>query len=79
MTGQLQILAVLPPEKEPAVAVQHEAGWATQPAWTLRRRQKSLVPAGNRKTFFGSPVRGQVTTLIILPRIRILFVQVLSV
>jgi len=47
VSGQLHVLAALPPEKDPAIAVQQEAGWDTQPAWTLWRRQKSFVPAEN--------------------------------
>jgi hypothetical protein len=45
--GQLHAPAVLPPEIEPSVPTV-DATWALEPVWTRQRREKSLVPAGNR-------------------------------
>jgi hypothetical protein len=46
--GKLHSLAALFLGKEPPVPIGYEAGWVPEPLWTLARREKSLVPAGNR-------------------------------
>jgi hypothetical protein len=35
VSGQLHFPAAFPPEKEPLSFVRIEAGWATEPVWTL--------------------------------------------
>lgn len=42
VSSQLHILATLPSRTKPLVAIQQEAGWATQPVWTYQR--KSVAP-----------------------------------
>jgi len=44
--GQLHASAGLPPEKEPPVPVEQEAGSAPQPVWTFRIRKTSLPRPG---------------------------------
>jgi hypothetical protein len=34
VSGQLHEPAALPPEKEPLVPIEYEAGWAPEPFWT---------------------------------------------
>jgi hypothetical protein len=48
VSGQLHTQARLPPGKEPPVPIECEAGWATEPVWTLWRRGKYLAPVDNR-------------------------------
>jgi hypothetical protein len=38
---KLHASAALPPGKEPPVRVGYEAGWASEPVWTLWRRENS--------------------------------------
>jgi hypothetical protein len=38
----------LPPGKEPPVPIGEEAGWAPEPIWTQRIKEKFLAPAGDR-------------------------------
>jgi hypothetical protein len=50
-------LAINPPagkKSDPAPTGQI-AGWATEPVWTARNKQKSLAPVGNRKEIPSSP------------------------
>jgi hypothetical protein len=42
---QFHAPAALPPRKSP---IKWEAGWITEPFWTLRIREKSLAPTWNR-------------------------------
>jgi hypothetical protein len=48
VSGQLQTLAALPPEKEPLVPIGYEAGWAPGRVWTPWSIRKFLVPARNQ-------------------------------
>jgi hypothetical protein len=38
----------LPPEKGPPVPIVQEAGWAPEPVWKQRLKEKSFAPAGDR-------------------------------
>jgi len=51
MTGQLHLPAALRTEKEFVIPTQQAAGWAPEPLWTYRRREKSLPPAKERTAF----------------------------
>jgi hypothetical protein len=44
VSSQLHAPAALPPGRKSLV----QTGWAREPVWMLRRREKSLVLAGNR-------------------------------
>jgi hypothetical protein len=46
--GQLRDSGALPAGVQPPTPIGPEAGWTTEPVWTLRKREKSLVPAGIR-------------------------------
>lgn len=46
-SGQLHVLAALPPGKESLVPIQQEAGWAPEPVWILWSTEKFLAPARN--------------------------------
>jgi hypothetical protein len=46
-SGQLHAPTVLPPGKQPPVPIGQEAGWSSEPVWTLWRRE-NLPSAGNR-------------------------------
>jgi hypothetical protein len=48
MSGQLHAPAALTPAEGALVRTAEEVGCASQPVWTLWRREKSLNPAGNR-------------------------------
>jgi hypothetical protein len=48
VSGQPYAPAALPPGKEPPVPTGKEGGGAPEPVCTLRTREKSLDPAGNR-------------------------------
>jgi hypothetical protein len=48
VSGQLQAPTALPPRKETTVPTEYEAGWASEPVWTLWRRENYLALAGNR-------------------------------
>jgi hypothetical protein len=45
--GQLHVSTVLALVKETLLRIGWEAEWATELAWTLWRKEKSLVPAEN--------------------------------
>jgi hypothetical protein len=64
VSGKLRALFALLPGKQPSVPVQKEAGWALDPGWTLRRKEKSLGPAGIR-TLVVQPVARRYTDLAI--------------
>jgi hypothetical protein len=38
----------LPPGKGPQLPIGQEAGWAPEPDWTQRIKEKSFAPAGDR-------------------------------
>jgi hypothetical protein len=46
--------ALLPPGKEPPVPIVQEAGWAPEPVWTQRLKEKSFAPAGDRTSIVRS-------------------------
>jgi hypothetical protein len=49
VSGEIQAPAALPLGKVPAVPIGQEAGWASEPVWTLWRIKKPFSsPAGNR-------------------------------
>jgi hypothetical protein len=62
---QLHAPDALPLRKVPPVSFEQEAGWASEKVWTLWRREKSLVPAGNRSAMsrMCSPWTGHCTEL----------------
>jgi hypothetical protein len=60
MSCQLHASASLPLGKELSAPIRLEAGLASEPVWTLRRREKSLTPAGNR-TPISQPVARRYT------------------
>jgi hypothetical protein len=41
----------------PPVPIVQEAGWASEPVWTERIKEKSLAPAGDRTPVVQSVVR----------------------
>jgi hypothetical protein len=41
-------VALLPPGKGPPVPIVQEAGWAPEPVWTQRLKEKSFAPSGDR-------------------------------
>jgi hypothetical protein len=45
-SGQLHASANLPSGKEPPVPIRYEIDWAPEPFWTLRTKEKPLIPAG---------------------------------
>jgi hypothetical protein len=52
--------ALLPPGKGPPVPIVQKAGWAPEPVWTQRLKEKSFAPAGKtlgRTTFDQWPAR----------------------
>jgi hypothetical protein len=59
VVGQIHAPAALSPEKEPPVPIGYEAGWASEPVWTLWRRETSCT-AGNR-TWAVQPVARRYT------------------
>ena len=65
VSGQLHATDALPLRKEPPVSFEQEAGWASEKVWTLWRREKSFVPAGNRSAMsrMSSPWTGRCTEL----------------
>jgi hypothetical protein len=40
--------ALYPRGKDPPVPIGQEAGWAPEPVWTQRIKEKSFAPAGDR-------------------------------
>ena len=55
VSGYLHILAAFHLAQEPRVPTEQEVGWAPEPAWMPRRRDKSLVPALNQATIVSCP------------------------
>jgi hypothetical protein len=47
----------LPPGKGPPVPIGQEAGWASEPVWTQRLKEKSSAPIGDRITIVQPAVR----------------------
>jgi len=48
VSGQLYVPAVLLPEKEPWFTIEQVSGWALEPVWVSRRREKSIAATGIR-------------------------------
>jgi hypothetical protein len=46
LSAQIQTLSTLAAGKEPLVSVKHEVGWASDPVWTVWRRENSFATAG---------------------------------
>jgi hypothetical protein len=44
VSGQPHVLSVLFLGEQPPVPIVHDPGWAPEPVWTLRRRERSGVP-----------------------------------
>jgi hypothetical protein len=67
-SGQIHAPAALLPRKELLVVIGEEAGWASQPVWTLWRSEKRVAPAGNRsmKHRYSSPYVSRNTEKAIL-------------
>jgi hypothetical protein len=42
VSGQIHASAALPPGVEAPVFIEREAGWASEPVWTSRRREKTF-------------------------------------
>jgi hypothetical protein len=51
VSGKLHALVALHPGKEPPVLIGEKAGWASEPVWSLWRRDQSST-AGNRTPAF---------------------------
>jgi len=49
-SGQLHATAALPLEREHAGSTEQESGWASNPVWTIWRRENPLALTGNRTT-----------------------------
>jgi hypothetical protein len=47
LSSTIAVRCCLNPKEEATVPTEQEAGWAPEPVWNLKRREKSLVPAGN--------------------------------
>jgi len=48
MSGQLHEQAALHPDQEPPVPILREAGWFSEPVWTLWwKKNTTIAPAGN--------------------------------
>jgi hypothetical protein len=45
-SGQHHTLAILPTREEPPLPIAWEADWASEPFWTICKREEYLVPAG---------------------------------
>jgi hypothetical protein len=48
VSGQIYDISALTQRIEPAVPIGGEVGWATEPVWTLWKRDISLAPDRNR-------------------------------
>jgi hypothetical protein len=48
VSGQLHATTALNLDLDPPVPIGEETGWASEPVWTLWRREKSLALARNR-------------------------------
>jgi hypothetical protein len=61
MNGKLHALNTLPQEKEPLVPVEWNAGWATEPVWTLWRREEMFVSGWQSNPGFFIPYSSDCT------------------
>jgi hypothetical protein len=65
MNGQLHAPAALPAEKQHPLPIEYEAGWASEPVWTLCRRVKSLSPTGNGIALYRLSYRSSVQVKVV--------------
>jgi hypothetical protein len=57
--GHFYVLAALPTGKAPPLPTEQEAGWASEPVWTVWKRGKFLAPSGNTWRFATTTRRQQ--------------------
>jgi hypothetical protein len=55
-----------PPGKESSIHIEYDAGWVTEPVWTLWKRESFLPLPGIKQRFFGRPARTLDILLILL-------------
>jgi hypothetical protein len=73
VSGQLDVLATLPPGEKPPVPIGLGAGWAQEPVWTLLNRDQALLPPAGRRIPDFQPVALRYTDRAIFLIIVIVF------